>query len=244
VRAMTEDDIQAVIAGFVAAARRTKAAGFDGVEIHGAHYYLLSEFFSPYTNRRTDKWGGSVENRARLAVEVTRAVRGEVGPDFPIFFRMNAVERFEGGMSIADAVLVAQQLEAAGVDVLDASGIGHAIPAEWAGEKFLNLTSLLPKDVPGGAFAAAAGELKRALRIPVIVVGKLAEPGVASRVVDEGQADLVAIARQLIADPETPRKILAGRESEIQRCAECSACMASIRVGALRCSVHAGVGAQ
>ncbi len=237
-RALTEDEIEALIAAFVAAALRTQAAGFDGVEIHGAHYYLISQFLSPYTNHRTDQWGGSTANRARFAVETVRAVRRAVSTDYPIFFRMNALERFDSGMSIEDIVFAAQALTEAGVDVLDASGIGQTSIGNWEGTSFLNTMSALPKGSPAGEFAIAAGRIKVNVSIPVIAVGKLGEPGQAQRVLDQGQADLVAIARQVIADPTSPRKLLTGHDTDILRCRECFSCFASIRKGPLRCTVN------
>jgi len=235
---MTESEIQGVIRDFASAARRAQAAGFDGVELHAAHYYLLSEFLSPFTNHREDGWGGSRENRLRLLLEVVRAVRLEVGPDFLLSCRMHALERFEGGLSTEDAIFCAEGLEAAGVDLLNASGVGQASLGEWEGHTYLNTSSVLPKDVPGGTLAPATGRLRAALGIPVIAVGKLAEPGLAQGVLDAGQADLVALARQLIADPDTPTKLLEGRDEEIRRCRQCLACFASIRKGPIRCSVN------
>lgn len=237
-RAMTEAEIHATITSFAAAAKRTKDAGFDGVEIHAAHYYLLSEFLSPRSNQRTDAWGGDRERRARLATEVVKAVRRAVGPDYPILCRMHAVEFVEGGLSEEDIRFTAQALQDAGVDLLNASGVGQSSLGEWEGQIFLNTSSVLPKTVPAGTFAPYTKRLKDVVRIPVIAVGKLAEPGQAQRVLDEGQADLVAVARQLIADPLTVGKLLGGREDAILRCKECLACFAAIRKGAITCTVN------
>jgi 2,4-dienoyl-CoA reductase-like NADH-dependent reductase (Old Yellow Enzyme family) len=237
-RAMTEAEIQGVIQAFVAAALRAKQAGFDGVEIHAAHYYLLSQFLSPHTNQRTDDWGGSPEKRMRLAVEVVRAVRRAVGPDYLLLCRMHAVEFVEGGLSEEEALLAAKALEEAGVDVINASGIGQSSVSAWDGKPFLNTSSVLPKTAAAGSFAPYAGKLRAGLRIPVIAVGKLAEKGLAQQVLDQGQADLVAMARQLIADPRTIEKLLGDREDDIQRCQECLACFAAIRKGPIKCSVN------
>jgi NADPH2 dehydrogenase len=227
-----------VIQAFAAAARRAKAAGFDGVEVHAAHYYLLSQFLSPYANRRQDRWGGDPLCRVRIGVEVTRAIRDAVGPRFPVFCRMHGVERFEGGMSTEDAITCGRAFAAAGVDVIDASAIGQASFGSWEGQSYLNTSSVLPKGAPPGAFAPFAGRLRQALGVPVIAVGKMGEPGVAQRALDEGQADLVAIARQLIADPCAAEKLLAGRDGEIERCQECLTCFAAIRKGPLKCRVN------
>lgn len=237
-RAMREEEIAGAIAAFAAAARRAKAAGFDGVELHAAHFYLLSEFLSPYTNRRSDRWGGDGERRARLPLEVVRAVRAEVGPEFPLFCRVHGLEAVEGGLSGEDAVEAARALERAGVDVLDVSAIGQSSPATWEGGTYLNASSVAPKGSPAGAYAPHAGRIRAAVRIPVIAVGKLGEPGVAQQVLDRGHADLVAVARQLIADPSAAEKILAGKDAEIARCQECLTCMTSIRKGPVKCAVN------
>jgi len=240
-RAMTEAEILGAIKAFARAARRAKEAGFDGVEIHAAHYYLISQFLSPYTNHRTDRWGKDRFGRLRLALQVVRAVREAVGVDFPIFCRMHSVEHLAGGLSTEDAVFYAQALAEAGVDCIDASGIGQSSLGDWQGHPFLNAGSVLPKETPGGAFAASAGMIRAAVGVPVITVGKLAEPGCAQAVLDAGQADLVALARPLIADPLAPGKLLAGQDDAIVRCRECLACFAAIRKGPIKCSMNPAV---
>jgi 2,4-dienoyl-CoA reductase-like NADH-dependent reductase (Old Yellow Enzyme family) len=240
-RPMTEDELLGAIEAFAQAAHRAAKAGFDGVEVHAAHYYLLSQFLSPYTNRRTDRWGGDLAGRSRLAVAVVQAVRRAVGPDYPIFCRLHSQENLEGGMSTEDSVYFAKALEKAGVDILNLSGIGQSSQGEWQGQPYLNSSSVLPKGAPGGSFGASAGRIRAAVGIPVITVGKLAEPGAAQAVLDRGQADLVALARPLIADPLAASKLLAGRDEEINRCHECLACFASIRKGPIKCSVNKAV---
>lgn len=238
-RAMTEGEILQAVEDFASAARRAMAAGFDGVEVHAAHYYLLSEFLSPYTNRRADAWGGSREGRARLTVETIRAVRKVLGQDALLLCRMHAVEFMEGGMSTDDACHFARIFEEEGVDILNASGVGHASLETRDGHAYLATRSALPRSTPAGAFVPDTARLREGLGIPVIAVGKLAaERGLARRVVESGQADLVAIARQLIADPETGTKLLEGREEDIRRCEECLACFAAIHKGAITCPVN------
>jgi 2,4-dienoyl-CoA reductase-like NADH-dependent reductase (Old Yellow Enzyme family) len=235
---MTEAEILGAVDAFARAAGRARAAGFGGVEIHAAHYYLLSQFLSPFTNRRSDRWGGDRDRRAALAVAVTRAVRRAVGPDYPVFCRLHAVEFLQDGLSREDIVHAAQVLEQAGVDVLDLSGIGTASMGEWQGQPFLNSSSVLPKAAAPGAFGPYAGGIRTAVGIPVIAVGKLGEPGAAQEVLDRGQADLVALARQLIADPRAAEKLLTGRDEEINRCRECLSCFAAIRKGGVKCAVN------
>jgi 2,4-dienoyl-CoA reductase (NADPH2) len=148
---------------------------------------------------------------------------------------MHATEAVEGGLSPGDAVFTARALEDAGVDVLDASGIGKASLQDRQGRAQLATTPAPPKGSPG-AYAPSTGRLRAAVKIPVIAVGQLAAPGVAQRVLDEGQADLVALARQLIADPDAARKLLDGRAAEIVPCTECAGCFGSLRKGAVRCT--------
>ena len=195
----------------------------------------------PVTNRRTDRWGGDRAGRAALALATARAVRRAVGPDCLISCRMHSVERFEGGLGTEDAVHAAQALEAAGVDLLDLSGIGTSSMGEWQGQPYLITSSLLPKDAPGGAFGPSAGRIRAAVGIPVVTVGKLSEPGAAQAVLDQGQADLVALSRPLIADPLAASKLLAGQDDAIIRCKECLSCFAAIRKGPIKCSVNPAV---
>ena len=237
-REMTEADIAAVIEGFAQAARRARQAGFDGVELHAAHYYLLCQFLSPYTNQRTDRWGGDRSGRIRLLLEVVRAVRAAVGDSYPLFCRMHGLELMDGGLSTEDAIYYAQSLEAAGIDLLDVSGIGSSGQGQWRGQSYLNASSVLPKDAEPGTFAPFAGRIKAAVGIPVITVGKLGWPGAAQQVLDHGQADLVALARTLIADPQAPTKMLTGHGDEVDQCQECLACFGAIRKGPVRCSVN------
>jgi 2,4-dienoyl-CoA reductase-like NADH-dependent reductase (Old Yellow Enzyme family) len=237
-REMTEAEILGVIAAFAEGARRAMAAGFDGVEIHAAHYYLISQFLSPRSNIRTDRWGGSLENRMRLGVEVAKAVRAAIGPDALVLCRMHCMEQVEGGLTPEDASAFARAMEAAGVDVLNASAVGQSSLGDWEGQPYLNTSSVPPKGEPGGGYVAWTGLLRKAVTIPVVAVGKLSEPGLAAGALARGEADLIALARPLIADFQAGRKLLEGRDDEIARCWECLACFAAIRKGPIHCSVN------
>jgi len=236
---MEQGDIERVTEDFATAAQRAAAAGFDAVEIHGAHLYLISQFLSPLTNTRGDRYGGGPEGRAQFPAGIVKAVRSRLGPAAPLIFRLNAVENVEGGQTLGDAIAVSHSLVAAGVDILHVSLVAQSSWREIDGRRFLVASSALPKDAPAGANAANAAAIRTATGAPVIAVGKLGEPGAAAWVIAEELADLAAIGRQMIADPDTALKILDGRDAEIVRCRQCYACYASIFRGQpMTCSVN------
>jgi 2,4-dienoyl-CoA reductase-like NADH-dependent reductase (Old Yellow Enzyme family) len=218
---MSPDQIEQMVADFAAAAGRAVEAGFDGVEIHGAHFYLISQFLSPLTNQRRDWYGGDARARATLALEVVRAVRESVGENFPILFRLNAVEKVAGGQTLADA----------GVEALDVSLIATSSWQEIGGRRLLVAASAFPKDQPAGENIEPTAAIKEATGLPVIAVGKLAEGDLAAAAVRDLPIDIVAIGRQMIADPDAAGKILAGKADEIIRCEECMTCFATIGSG-------------
>ncbi len=184
-REITRAEMLQLTEQFVLAARRAKTAGFDMVEIHGAHGYLLSQFISPYTNRRQDDYGGSLQNRLRFPLEVVKAVREEVGQDYPLFFRLGADDGLEGGLSLDEGAAAAVMLAEAGVDVLDLSGglMGFRVKS---GEAF---------------FLYMAEKIKPMVNIPVLVTGGIASAETAERILAEGKTDLVGIGRALLANP-------------------------------------------
>lgn len=179
---------------FATAARRVKAAGFDMVEIHGAHGYLLNQFYSPLTNRRKDAYGGDREKRLRFPLEVVEAVRREVGPDFPVFYRLGADDLMPGGLTAEDAKFAAPRLVEAGVDLLDVSG---------------GLGGSRPEGAKPGYFVPLAIAVKSVVQGPVLVTGGIREPEFADQIIRDGKADLVGIGRALLADPEWARKAVA-----------------------------------
>lgn len=229
-KAADESDIDRIVTLFSDAAIRACNAGFDGVEIHGAHLYLISQFLSPLTNSRTDQYGGSAEKRAALAVRITKAAREKLGPDYPIFFRLNALENLEGGMKPDDAVTTGKLLADAGVDVLDLSLAVKGSVKEEQGGKYVMTTSAYAKDETPGEVAALASRFRKGCGLPVIAVGRLGTGPSARDALDKG-ADLVAIGRQMICDPGTAEKIIAGKDDRILTCEACQTCFVSLGKG-------------
>ena len=186
-RTLTQEEIDAVVSAFAAAARRAKDAGFDGVEVHSAHGYLLGQFYSPLTNKRTDQYSGAtVEGRMRLHCQVIAAVRKAVGPDFPIAVRLGACDYLEGGNTVEDAVGAAKILEAAGIDMLDISGGLCGYRGFGSKEE--------------GYFGEEAAAIRSAVGIPVILTGGVRTPEGAERLLEEGKADLVGVGRAVLKD--------------------------------------------
>jgi 2,4-dienoyl-CoA reductase-like NADH-dependent reductase (Old Yellow Enzyme family) len=183
-------DIAEIVGAFAAAARRVRDAGFDGVEIHSAHAYLLDQFYSPLLNARADGYGGSLENRLRIHREVLAAVRQAVGLDFAVGVRLGGCDYEDGGATIADAVAAARALEEAGADYLSVSGGWHRY--ERPGH-----------DEPGW-FADQAGAVKAAVGIPVLLTGGVKEPGQAEELLSAGVCDIVGIGRALLKNPAWP----------------------------------------
>jgi len=188
---LNPEQIDQVVADFADAAGRAAEAGFDGVEIHGAHFYLISQFLSPLTNHRNDRYGGDARARATFALEVVRSVRARLGKSYPLLFRINAAENVEGGQTPADALVVSKLLAAAGVDALDVSLIANSSWKEVEDQRFLVASSALSKEQPAGANVSITAGVKEAAGLPVIAVGKLAEEDVAGESVRNLPIDIV-----------------------------------------------------
>ena len=236
---MTQAHIEEMISDFASAAWRALEAGFDGIEIHGAHLYLISQFLSPLTNKRADRYGGDVKGRATFALETVKAVREKVGASYPIFFRLNIVENVEGGQSLEEAITASLLLADAGVDILDLSLITEAKWKEINGRRFLLPASALPRGERPGAAIPLMAKVREATGLPVIGVGKLGIGSVAADAIGASQIDMAAIGRQMIADPDTGRKLLEGKSDEIIPCEECMFCFGTIRSGKpLQCKVN------
>jgi 2,4-dienoyl-CoA reductase (NADPH2) len=212
-RAIEEHEIPGLIDKYVQGARRAVAAGFDAVELHGAHGYLLGQFLSPYTNKRTDRWGGSLENRARFALEVVRGVRDQVGAEFPLLYRLSVTEPYEGGLSLEDGLAFCEMLEPY-VDALDVS----------AGNYDTAMT-LLPMVAPG-SLVDYAKAVKKRVSIPVIGVGRLTWLfDEMAQAVSNAELDFVALGRSGLADPDTVVKTRRGEPQSVRRCLAVNECI-------------------
>ena len=211
--ALTVAEIESLIEAYVDAARRGKSAGFDAVRIQGCHGYLVHQFLSPRTNKRTDEYGGSIENRARFACEITRAIRQEVGPDYPIIMRINGDDFLEGGITVDQAVEHARMIVDAGVDALDVSG-GPFESHHW---------QFITQYQPSGPLVSAAAAIKKAVKVPVMAVGKI-DPQMAEKILEEGSADFIQFARPLMVDPQMPNKARDGKWEDIRPCIYCDTC--------------------
>ncbi|MDP2930997.1 MAG: FAD-dependent oxidoreductase [Chloroflexota bacterium] len=234
---LTFEEIQELIGNFGNAARRAQMAGFDMAEIHGAHGYLLSSFLSARTNKRTDAYGGSPENRMRLILEVVRDVRQKVGPGFPLDVRLNGTDYEPGGVMIEDTVALSKELEKAGINAIHISGGTH-----W---KRMERSSTMA--LPAGIFVWAAEAVKKAVEIPVMASGSITTPELAEEILAKGQADFVSLGRPLFADPYWPKKAQEGRPEEIAPCIRCNdGCYARsmTQAKAIMCTVNTALGRE
>jgi NADPH2 dehydrogenase len=215
-RALSVTEIKDIVARFADGALRVKKAGFDLVELHGGTGYLLSQFVSPRTNHRNDEYGGSLENRMRFPLEVFQAVKGVVG-DFPVGYRLLAHEWLPDGLKPEESLQLARALSNSGVAYLSVMGGTY--------ESF-GLPEIVEKSWQPGYMVDLAAAVKREVRVPVIAAGRISSGALAEKILAEGQADLVGLARVLWADPEWPLKVKEGREEEIIPCIpDCDACM-------------------
>jgi 2,4-dienoyl-CoA reductase-like NADH-dependent reductase (Old Yellow Enzyme family)/thioredoxin reductase len=215
-RPLSRTEIAEIVGRFVAAALRGKRAGLDAIEIHGASGYLLNAFMSPYTNFRTDEYGGSLANRMRFPLEVVRAVRAAIGEDMPLMYRMSGHDHVDGGLTELDTVPFASELERAGVDLIDVS----------AGTYESITQTQPPMEAAPGGLVTLAGTIKAAVNIPVATAGKLGALDIAEAALATGKIDLVSIGRGLHADPLLIQKAREGRLSEARRCIACAECVA------------------
>lgn len=229
-RQLSLDEIRAIVHKFALAAVAAKMAGYDFVEFHGAHGYMPCQFFSPAFNQRNDEYGGDLEGRMRFGLECVRAIRSAVGKNYPLFYRLGAWEDRPDGIKLDEAIIFAESLEKAGVDVLDVS-VGSLVAAGFGATP--------GPDCPHGTFVHLAEAVKARVKVPVMAVGRINSPDLAESILAEGKADLIAIGRQLIADPYWVDKVASNQSQYIVPCLSCNLCLDSaFSMGELRCSCN------
>ena len=232
---LTREEIHTLVDYYALSAWVSQQAGFDFVEVHGAHCYLPCEFISPLSNLRTDEYGGSLENRARFPLEIVGAIRERCGTDFPVMYRISGSEGAEGGFEVEVAAEVCQMLENAGVCAISVS----------AGNWYALHQTIGPMFLPRGFLVPLAATIKRAVSVPVIAVGRLDDASLGEKILADGDADLIAIGRALIADPDFPRKVQEGTLDEIRPCIACNACVDLVaNAKQARCAVNPEVGRE
>lgn len=229
-RGLNISEIKTIIDKFAKAAARVREAGFDLVELHGAHRTLVCQFFSPLDNRRTDEYGGTLQNRMRFGIECIKAMRKALGHDYPLLYRIGASEYRWGGVNINDTLEYAVELEKAGIDAIDISIADH--------EPYSSPTA----ENPMGTFVHLAEAIKHRVSIPVITAGRINKPEVAEAILQRKQADLIGICRQLIADPFWPEKVRTGKFDEVLPCLSCNKCI-ELALGGMEfhCTVNPAV---
>ncbi|KOS02010.1 FAD-dependent oxidoreductase, partial [Paenibacillus polymyxa] len=235
VKELSQELIDDIVAAYGRCAGLAKRAGYEMIMVHGGHGWLINQFFSPYFNRRTDKYGGTLENRVRFAQEVLDSVREAVGSGFPIEFRMSGSELFEGGYDLTEGIEIAKLIESR-VDLLHVSagtyqtGFGITHPSMF---------------LPHGSNVYLAAEIKKHVSVPVATVGGLNDPAQMEEIIASGQADVVEMARALLADPELPRKVMSNRDEDIIKCLRCFTCMAErAETSTRRCTVNPLIGRE
>jgi len=220
---LTQGEIAEILAAFSAAARRVKKAGFDAIEVPFSHGYLIHQFLSPRTNHREDNYGGTFKNRLRFGRQVIASVQEQVGSNFPVIVRMNAHDYVEGGLNIEDAIEIAHDLEQFGVNAISVTSgtMCESVPF-----------CLYPNGTPKAHLLPMAARIREAIRLPVIVAGRIRSPSVAREALDTRQTDLIGLGRPLLADPDWVHKTEAGDEQAILLCSAChQGCLAQLRKG-------------
>jgi 2,4-dienoyl-CoA reductase-like NADH-dependent reductase (Old Yellow Enzyme family) len=233
--AMSKERIAETTANYVAAAKRAREAGFDCVEIHAAHGYLISQFHAPFENRRTDEYGGSLENRARFGLDVLRAVKAAV-PELGVIYRLSVEDYFDGGLTYDEGRRIAIWAAEAGADALHVTA-GHYRSKPTAHRM------IPPMTYPDAPFVDFAADVKKAIKVPVIAVARLGDPDTAAAVVESGKADFIALGRTLVSEPQWVNKVRAGEP--IRRCLACNTCIDGMRGGAgISCVINGAAGRE
>ena len=229
-RALSREEIHSLVEDFGKAAARAKEAGIDGVELHGAHNYLINEFLSPYFNRRTDEYGGSFENRFRFLKEIVESVRKHAGNDFPLVVRMSADEYLKGGYHLEEGVRIAKALDELGVDAIDVTVGGTE------NNRSMQVDTIV---FDQGWRKHLAKAVKQVVHCPVIAVTVIREPAFADQLIQDGIVDFTGSGRSFLADPQWVEKAAQGKEEEIRKCISCLRCIDTVRAGgSICCSVN------
>lgn len=233
---LSVSEIGGLIKEFVLAARRCQDAGFDAVEIHGAHRYLINQFLSPQTNRRSDQYGGTLGRRMNFLLEILEKIRGKVGRDFPLFVRINGDGFDPEGLGLEEAKEIARRLEAAGADAIDVSA------GTWKSPE----RTVPPMRFPRGCHVYLAAAIKKEVNLPVMTAGRINDPLLADEIIKDNKADLVAMGRALLADPFLPQKAQGGKFQDIRYCIACNYCHGErlYKNKRIKCAVNAAVGGE
>lgn len=232
-RELTTKEVEELVKKFVIGAKIAQMAGIDGVELHGAHGYLIGQFLSPLTNKRTDKYGGSFINRMRFITEIILGIRHICGPNFPIITRIDGDEFVEGGITHEEAIKMARYLESIGVDAINVS----------SGTYESAVTIIEPVSYPEGWKRHLAHKIKENVKIPVIACNNIKTPEMAEKLLEEGDCDFIALGRAQLADPEFAKKAMEGREKEIRPCISCLHCIEQVmNLKAIECAVNPRLG--
>ncbi len=236
-RALAVAEIETLVKEFGEGATRARKAGFDGIEIHANGGYLVDEFLSPFTNRRTDEYGGSVERRAKFALDLVRAAKSSAGSDYPVLFKLMSDEHMEGGLQPSQAIVICQLLEKAGLDAVEVVSGNFHMTDEWA---------IAPMSIPRCYNIGLSAAIKKNIGIPVLVGGRIIEPNEAEDILLQGKADFISLGRALMADPEWPNKASAGRSKDISKCISCLHCMDDLfkRGKGATCTVNPALGEE
>lgn len=222
---ITHEEIKAVIGDFIQSSHRAKLAGFDGIQLHVAHGYLLSSFISPYTNRRNDEWGGSLSNRLRIVVEIIRGIKGLEGKEFPLAVKLNSSDFLPRGLELKESIEIAKILEKEGIDAIEVSG-GMAEAGKgsvWQG---------LRSEEEEGYFIDNAAKIKKALSIPVFGLGGIRSFSVMEKIIQKGKADLISMSRPFIREPFLVKKFRTG----LIKKSECISCNKCFNMRGIRCA--------
>ena len=258
-REMTEADIERIIEAFAQAARRVKESGFDAVQLHGAHGYLINQFLCPHTNRRDDRWGGTLENRMRFVSGIYERTRKSVGDDYPVFIKLSAYDHMKNGLKPEEGIEIAKRMAEMGIDGIEVScGIGEdggstlrgdipfdVILDEWdmyrsKGVVFRFVMRKFGKNImkpipfTQGYNREVAGIIKKKVNVPIFTVGGMIDPAFMEDTIQSGEADYISLCRALVTDPNFPNKIREGAR-ESSRCIHCNLCLFYLGTRSLRC---------